>query len=95
MTALHQVLCERLALLPALTGCEFGTEPWRAGDSAARGRSAAELGARAIELQLTVALPGEAAPLPLASRAAPPRPGGDHEAGELAGNAIPIRSATG
>ena len=81
MTALHQVLCERLTLLPALTGCEFGTEPWRAGETAARSGSAAELSARAIELQLAVALPGEAAPLPLASRAAPPRPGAERELG--------------
>lgn len=62
-------------LIPALTGCEFGHEVWAAVEEAARNERAADFVARAIELQLPAALPGEAVPLPLASSAAAPRPG--------------------
>lgn len=62
-------------LIPALTGCELGEEPWDAVERAARNGQAADFVARAIELQLPAALPGEALPLPLALPAAPPPTG--------------------
>ena len=62
-------------LIPALTGCEMAADAWQAVAAAARSERAEDFVARAIELQLPVALPGEAAPLALASRAAAPRSG--------------------
>lgn len=62
-------------LVPALTGCAPGDDPWEAVAAAAREEPAQDFAARAIELQLPVALPGEAAPLPLATHAPPPCPG--------------------
>jgi len=62
-------------LIPALTGCDPGADVWEAVAAAARSEQAEDFAARAIELQLPVASPGEAAPLPLESRCAASRSG--------------------
>lgn len=62
-------------LIPALTGCGVAADEWAAVEAAARDESASSIVERGIELQLPVALPGEALPLGLFSDAALLRPG--------------------